>query len=324
MKRTTKTIMAFLTAMTMTAGAMGVTAYAEEQLIDASKEGIRIDVLDPDRYINLTDEQREALKSYSQFREDSKEKSDNIFSMADLYTYRQGNELFQRYVKIDDYIGQNKIDALCLIHGYGDNLEDYIHIDYITDNGKEDVEAFLSENDISTDRVEIKEMERSQKCEYIALNKVNQFIKLNELSCRIRPLVPTDNSATAYDGGINVLYDAQHEDDKKTVEEYITEHGYDKELPVSYTLAEPDDLILKNNDVKFLEENVVNATMKGDADLNDEVNLADLTTVAKYNLSSSSYPLENKTAFANADMNDDGVVDGLDTSILIEQQLGKK
>ena len=64
--------------------------------------------------------------------------------------------------------------------------------------------------------------------------------------------------------------------------------------------------------------------MKGDADLNDEVNLADLTTVAKYNLSSSSYPLENKTAFANADMNDDGVVDGLDTSALIENQLGKK
>ena len=30
MKKTTKTIMAVLTAMTMTAGAMGATAYAEE------------------------------------------------------------------------------------------------------------------------------------------------------------------------------------------------------------------------------------------------------------------------------------------------------
>ena len=32
----------------------------------------------------------------------------------------------------------------------------------------------------------------------------------------------------------------------------------------------------------------------------------------------------NDTAYANADMNGDGKVDGLDTSALIEDQLGKK
>ena len=222
------------------------------RIIDASKEGIKIDVLDPDRYINITDEQKEVIESYKEFKEEAKKKSDDIFSMADLYTYRQGNELFQRYVKIDDYIGQNKIDALCLIHGYGDNPEDYIHIDYITDKGREDVEAFFRENDISTDRVEIKEMERSRKCEYIALNKVNQFIKLNELSCRIRPLVPTGISSTSYDGGIDITYDPQHEDDKKAVEEYITEHGYDTVLPIVYTLivptAETTDSIIIDSD----------------------------------------------------------------------------
>ena len=63
--------------------------------------------------------------------------------------------------------------------------------------------------------------------------------------------------------------------------------------------------------------------LKGDADLNGVVDLADLTAIAKYNLSSSSYPLENDTALANADMNGDGKVDGLDVSRLIEQQLGK-
>ena len=31
----------------------------------------------------------------------------------------------------------------------------------------------------------------------------------------------------------------------------------------------------------------------------------------------------NEVAFANADMNSDGKVDGLDTSALIENQLGK-
>ena len=65
-------------------------------------------------------------------------------------------------------------------------------------------------------------------------------------------------------------------------------------------------------------------TLQGDANLDGMVDLADLTTVAKYNLSNSSYPLANDTAYANADMNSDGKVDGLDTSALIENQLGKK
>ena len=66
------------------------------------------------------------------------------------------------------------------------------------------------------------------------------------------------------------------------------------------------------------------ATLKGDADVNGTVDLADLTTVAKYTLSSSSYPLKNDTAYANADMNGDGKVDGLDISALIEDQLGRR
>jgi hypothetical protein len=65
-------------------------------------------------------------------------------------------------------------------------------------------------------------------------------------------------------------------------------------------------------------------TMKGDANLDGMVDLADLTTVAKYNLSHESFPLKNEIAYANADMNGDGKVDGLDTSALIENQLGKK
>ena len=62
---------------------------------------------------------------------------------------------------------------------------------------------------------------------------------------------------------------------------------------------------------------------KGDVNLDGKVDLADLTLLAKYILSNEAYPLANETAYANADMNDDGVVDILDTSILIEQQLGK-
>ena len=63
---------------------------------------------------------------------------------------------------------------------------------------------------------------------------------------------------------------------------------------------------------------ILKATLLGDVDLDGYVDLADLTKLAKYNLSNSSYPLENETAYANTDMNGDGVVDGLDTSALIE------
>ena len=65
-------------------------------------------------------------------------------------------------------------------------------------------------------------------------------------------------------------------------------------------------------------------TLKGDADLNGIFDLADVTTVAKYNLSYSSYPLKSDTAQANADYNEDGAVDGIDLSIIIEIQLGRE
>ena len=70
--------------------------------------------------------------------------------------------------------------------------------------------------------------------------------------------------------------------------------------------------------------NYVNvSTIKGDANLDSIVDIADLTTVAKYDLNNKLYPLVNDAAFSNADMNGDGEVNGLDTSALIENQLGK-
>ena len=63
--------------------------------------------------------------------------------------------------------------------------------------------------------------------------------------------------------------------------------------------------------------------LKGDANLDSIVDIADLTTVAKYDLNNKLYPLVNDAAFSNADMNGDGEVNGLDTSALIENQLGE-
>ena len=101
----------------------------------------------------------------------------------------------------------------------------------------------------------------------------------------------------------------ENEDDYSQIKEFMTEKHIDQYMV--YT------------DILESGINGTISTLRGDANLDGMVDLADLTAVAKYNLSNEAYPLANDTAYANADMNGDGVVDGLDTSALIEDQLGK-
>ena len=63
-------------------------------------------------------------------------------------------------------------------------------------------------------------------------------------------------------------------------------------------------------------------TVKGDADLDGLVSLSDITAVTKYILNSKLYPLRSETALGNSDMNGDGSIDGVDTSAIIEINLG--
>ena len=65
-------------------------------------------------------------------------------------------------------------------------------------------------------------------------------------------------------------------------------------------------------------------TLKGDADLDGIVSLSDVIAVSKYSLSHNLYPLKNDVAYVNADMNQDGDINAVDTSALIEINLGKK
>ena len=107
--------------------------------------------------------------------------------------------------------------------------------------------------------------------------------------------------------------------DKEITLDEVTEiiHALDTEFRLL-----PSGYVTNDNPGKLFTEKA-EPTLKGDANLDGRVDLADLTVVAKYNLNNEAYPLANDTAYANADMNGDGVVDGLDTSALIENQLGK-
>ena len=97
----------------------------------------------------------------------------------------------------------------------------------------------------------------------------------------------------------------------KQIEEFMTKEHIDQSM-VDIIIAESGGIPVST------------PTLKGDADVNGEVSLSDVVCLSKYNLNSTSFPLKNETAMANSDMNSDGVVDGLDTSALIEDQLGKK
>ena len=105
-------------------------------------------------------------------------------------------------------------------------------------------------------------------------------------------------------------------DDEKSERSFEVTNGVPKEVKI----------YAKKNYYKHVAKDETNVTvaptLKGDVDLNGEVSLSDVVCLSKYNLNSKLFPLANDTALANADMNSDGEVNGLDTSALIEQQLG--
>ena len=72
--------------------------------------------------------------------------------------------------------------------------------------------------------------------------------------------------------------------------------------------------------VTFTDE--IPATLFGDLDLDDKQGMSDIVFLTKYTASPELYPITDKTALANADVNQDGKIDSLDTNILIEMTLG--
>ena len=142
-------------------------------------------------------------------------------------------------------------------------------------------------------------------------DEINKFLSENDYTIRIKDA----NTKNPLMGKVSYSMDIP---EGLSIEE-MTNTG--KALYEKFDMK-PDIYILASNEPTFTEEKI-GFTLKGDADLSGEVDLADLTTVAKFNLSNEAYPLKNEVAEANADMNDDGKVDGLDTSALIENQLGK-
>ncbi|MBQ3566776.1 MAG: hypothetical protein IJA12_06305, partial [Oscillospiraceae bacterium] len=57
-------------------------------------------------------------------------------------------------------------------------------------------------------------------------------------------------------------------------------------------------------------------------DMNGSASMADIAKLAKYVSNAELFPITDPTALANADVTQDGVIDQLDTNMLIEIALG--
>ena len=257
MKRITKTIMAFLTAMTMTMGAMGVTAYAEE---DSSGKTYTLEQL-----FAMSDEEFFALEG-------------RHGSGKDYY-----NEIKTDAEKV------TKVFDLVAYGGISGNLSRMFSYD---ENGYVKGETENEIKNVLGDTVKYNIDSPSFSGEYYS----------NILSVNFPDyLLPAEETEIT---------------DKQVKEFAKCYFCVNQVYEISYDLF--------GSAISPAPNPISKVTLLGDVDLNGVKDLADLTTVAKYNLNNELYPLVNETAFANADMNDDGIVDGLDTSALIENQLGKK
>ena len=196
-------------------------------------------------------------------------------------------------------------------------------------NVRTEVEKYMKENKYDTTGVTIEFL--PVNCEVKDPNEPVTdrnviFLLLNEY---IRNSKFRGHYASVSDRRYMYFDDNEDKDGDKTYV-HMTVYYDESEMIDAAIRAFIKDKNLKVDDVEYTiyeghwdySENLT--TLKGDADLNGLVELADLTTVAKYVLSPNSFPLKDETAFANADMNNDGDVNGIDVSMLIEQQLGKK
>ena len=302
MKRTTKTIMAFLTAMTITSGTMGVTAYAEES----------------NKSISVTDSKSESLYKYAELKAMSDEELLNVYYKNDTKTTRVKNSGSWIDMMSPEFGSECKsLDEFC------------VNLAYMVLNSEYD-----GTGETGIDLVIFTESSTSK---YIPGKTEKAINELFEGAEGFKVLTPAYLKETGSFGSNRCIVRA---DDKKfsmcsaedfkseEIRKSIAENSDLRDIAVAYICASQLGFIAQNQKGLYSsgeEQPAQNiATLKGDADLNGEVSLSDVVVIAQYNLNHESFPLKNEVAEANADMNGDGVVDGLDTSSLIENQLGKK
>ena len=416
MKRKTKTIMAFLTAMTMTAGAMGVTAYAEEtekptytygDHVEATPEMqpvIELKINQMKQYLTengITEDIADEVVGYyaeglpakiyfnalgydgTEAPQTEKGCKAYCLELAKLLTERSANgidkvtnaDIEDRIYKlsisavpidepvnghpaIEEYLGQKLPLECTLSEGVKFNYNPETNVIVLDGEGTvtlydnrdiaKTAEKLDKNGNCIAGQMPVLIIGKNVKPEGMAFLTTPRLFKTYiyigspadegyRSVCQWHEQHKKDMAAIGVEYyGVNTNVANYIDDDvdiydvlngKADISEFVLTEEAKEMLDSEKQLVEEAQKSEEQNAQSAEKKDVkiwsAEPSLKGDADVNNEVNLADLTTVAKYNLSNSSYPLANDTAYANADMNGDGKVDGLDTSALIEDQLGK-
>lgn len=339
MKKITK-IMAFLTAITMSVVVMSMIAYAKESIANCTENNLSIDITaikdsideffekngiknQVDANWGLTGNSKGIFIEYLY----TKTKTDIVKFIEDknydpsLFRLINGTNFGSDKIaeKINAYADQNDLNVFAYaIHEFDQEKSEWsgkTNVYYYSENQnvRPIIEAYVANNIYDPDMVIYEEGKPSDNTERITdifeiTKLLSTFIKDNGFEDCVS--IIADNLYDEYTLKVCVLINdyITKQDTKDAIKKYIKDKNIDESIVVFMKAESPNTTSIK---------------LQGDANLDGRVDLADLTVVAKYNLSNEAYPLANEIAYANADMNDDGKVDGLDTSALIENQLGK-
>ena len=144
---------------------------------------------------------------------------------------------------IDMYIKTNDVYAWCRYFGYsGPDAEDRIEIEYLNEGSKKAVESCIGTMDTDQSKITLTEMSDEEKFSYIYNKQIKRFLSNNKLSCKV-----TEKNGEE----IEILYYAEHKDDKAKIEDFIKEHGFDKIVTVTYTMM-GDPTVKHITDIKTI------------------------------------------------------------------------
>ncbi len=157
----------------------------------------------------------------------------------------------------------------------------------------------------------------------ITVEELNKFLQTEGIDAIVKSLkLSTDHYGNYVLGG----YVGSSPDQTKAYRVLCTEYGFKPSLifeasdSVSFEFT--DD---KEQTTTEPTTNVVTfgtPTIAGDANMDGSASMADIAKLAKYVSNAELFPITDPTALANADVTQDGVIDSLDTNMLIEIALG--
>ena len=158
----------------------------------------------------------------------------------------------------------------------------------------------------------------------ITSEELNEFLQTEGIDATVSALKLTDlNGSYVLGGNINTSSDMSNK--IKAYRALCTEYGFEPSLvfeangSVSFEFTDDEEQTATEPTTAVT---FGTPTIAGDIDMNGSASMADIAKLAKYVSNAELFPITDPTALANADITQDGVIDQLDTNMLIEIALG--